>query len=563
MDLDELLRMNRPPDDFSLSHRDIARLFWKYRGALKSHERDRAFWEATVQNLETAYRKLSEAEERFRLLIQNFRGIVYQITPSAFRPLFFLGNVEEITGYGPEVFESGELTWDGIVHHDDLPILREERDKLLSSPGYVANCEYRIRHRDGEIRWVNDIAQRTGFGSEGADVVQGSIFDITHRKELEDELLKMHKLESLGLLAGGIAHDFNNILAAVLGNINLALLDTKPGGELHNKLREAEKASIRAKDLTRQLLTFSKGGAPIKKTISIRDLVRDSTGFALRGSNVRCRFLLPEELWPVDVDEGQMSQVINNLVINADQAMPDGGDIEISAENLLANAVGRPSIPAGNLVKITVQDHGVGISEENLGRIFDPYFTTKEQGSGLGLAISYSIVKRHDGAIEAESRAGVGTAFHIYLPASEKRTARKRSVSEGIIPGQGRILFMDDEESVRSVADAMLKVAGYTTAFARNGREAIARYEEANKSGQPFDAVILDLTIPGGMGGEETVSILRQIDPRVKAIVMSGYSESPVMANYRKYGFVDMMTKPFEISELSRKLHSALKGVAG
>jgi PAS domain S-box-containing protein len=389
---------------------------------------------------------------------------------------------------------------------------------------------------------------------------QGIIRDVTDKLRMEQELLRMEKLESTGILAGGIAHDFNNILTSILGNATLATMYTKPGEEIFNRLIEVEKASLRAKDLTQQLLTFSKGGAPIKKTTSIGELIKDSSGFALRGSTVKCEYNLPGNLWPVEVDEGQMSQVINNLVINAEQAMPESGTIKITAKNVIAKRKDGLPLKDGKYVLISIKDQGTGIPEEYLKKIFDPYFTTKQKGSGLGLAVIYSIINKHDGNVHVESRLGVGTTFHIYLPASKKRIHMRKSVSEEPIIGGGRILFMDDEEMVRDAAGEILRRIGYEVEFAKDGAEAIELYKKSKESGNPFDAVIVDLTIPGGMGGKEAIKKLLEIDPQVKAVVSSGYSIDPVMANFRKHGFRGVIAKPYKTKEISKLLHKVLKG---
>ncbi|MBM3235800.1 response regulator [Candidatus Poribacteria bacterium] len=393
--------------------------------------------------------------------------------------------------------------------------------------------------------------------------------DITEQRKMEQELQKIQKLESIGILAGGIAHDFNNILTAILGNISIAKIKANPKDEIYARLVEAEKASLQAKDLTQQLLTFSKGGAPIKKTESITELIKDSAEFALRGSNVKCEFFIPDDIWPVEIDKGQISQVINNLIINADQAMLGGGIIKVRVENVAPVGAMRPCqavaehalpIKEGKYVKIEIEDEGIGIPKEHLSKIFDPYFTTKQKGSGLGLATSHSIIKRHDGYIAVESELGVGTTFYIYLPASSKQIFSTKEFEERPVLGKGRILVIDDEEAVRNVAGSMLKHIGYEVEFAKDGVEALELYQKAEASGQPYDAVIVDLTIPGGMGGEQVIKKLLEIDPNVKAIVSSGYSTDAIMSNFKQYGFSGVVTKPYRIAELGETLSKVIKG---
>ncbi|MEW6116569.1 MAG: PAS domain S-box protein [Nitrospirota bacterium] len=397
---------------------------------------------------------------------------------------------------------------------------------------------------------------------EGAITGYASIMrDITERKRLEEEHLKTEKLESLSILAGGIAHDFNNLLTSILGNLSLAALYVMSDDKAHERLKEAERASLRAKDLTQQLLTFSKGGVPIKKIISLGTLIRESAGFALRGANVRCAFSIPEGLWTVSADEGQISQVIHNLVLNAQQAMPMGGTIKIEGKNTIIKDDDKFPLAAGNYVKITVRDQGIGIPKEHLQNIFDPYFTTKQGGSGLGLATVYSIIRKHGGSIAVESEPGKGATFYLYLPAATEAAAAPDGKERGAFTGKGRVLVMDDEEIIRDVSGAMLRSMGYSVEYARDGEEAIDLYKRARASGDPFDVVVMDLTIPGGMGGKEAMARLREIDPAVKAIVSSGYSNDPVMAHYKEYGFAGMVIKPYRIQELSETVYRVTRGL--
>ncbi len=384
--------------------------------------------------------------------------------------------------------------------------------------------------------------------------------DVSERIKLERELLKMEKLESVGILAGGIAHDFNNILTAIMGNIAIAMMYTKPGHELFARLVEAEKASLRARDLTQQLLTFSKGGAPVRKMTSIAEIIKDSAAFALRGSNVKCTFSFSDNLWPAEIDEGQMSQVINNLVINADHAMPDGGTVEISAENLKGEELGSILSPGKRYLKVMIADEGVGIPQEYIQKIFDPYFTTKEKGNGLGLAITYSIISKHDGHITVESEPGAGTTFTMYLPAGEGPLYAERTKTDNVhFTGKGRVLIMDDEASILDIAREMLRQVGYDVEVALNGDEAIEKYRQAIGTGMDFDAVILDLTVPGGTGGRETLRRLLEIDPETRAVVSSGYSNDTAMSNYKEYGFQGVIAKPYKFSEIARVMEDVLK----
>ncbi|HOC38753.1 MAG TPA: PAS domain S-box protein, partial [Thermodesulfobacteriota bacterium] len=380
--------------------------------------------------------------------------------------------------------------------------------------------------------------------------------DVTEKQKLELEILKAQKFESLGILAGGIAHDFNNILTAISGSITLAKMYAKPGEKTLEKLLQAEKASQRAKDLTRQLSSFSRGGMPEKKTASLAELIRDSVGFVLRGSNVRCEPLIADDLWPADVDAGQISQVLNNLIINADQAMTGGGIITITAENVMVLEEDTIPLASGPYVKIAVKDQGIGIPKDDLPKIFDPYFTTKREGNGLGLASAYSIMKKHNGHIMVESEPDLGTAFFLYLPAVKETTFVQEAEDDQPVSGKGRILLMDDEAEIRHLTGEMLESLGYQVDFARDGIEAVQLYENAVTSSNPFDVVIIDLTIPGSMGGKQTIQELHKIDPDVKAIIASGYTADPVLAEFKKYGFMNFITKPYKIGALSRILYT-------
>ena len=382
--------------------------------------------------------------------------------------------------------------------------------------------------------------------------------DITEQKKVDKELQKAEKLESLGLLAGGIAHDFNNILTSILVNISLSRIYVKNDDKPLARLNEAEKAISRAKDLTRQLLTFSSGGAPIRSQASIDYLLRDTAEFTLSGSNVKCEFDIPDNLRDVEIDKGQISQVIQNLVMNAVQAMPGGGTIRIGAENISLNEDHGLPLKDGKHIKIRVEDQGVGIPREFLNKVFDPFFSTKQKGSGLGLSTSYSIIKNHNGLLTLESELGSGTTFYVYLPVSGKRVKKKKPEEELLAAGQGKVLLMDDEEIILDATSDILQEIGYTVAVAKDGSEAIRMYREARQSSEPFDVVIMDLVVPGGMGGMETMQELQKIDPGVKAVVSSGYSTDPIIANYEEYGFWGAVSKPYKIEHMNAVLHRAI-----
>lgn len=384
------------------------------------------------------------------------------------------------------------------------------------------------------------------------------ILDVTAHKRLEEEQRRSQKLESLGVLAGGLAHDFNNLLMGIMGSISLArmyLEQGDPGLPAPTvPLGHAEKACERARALTQQLLTFARGGAPVKKALDVRELLTQAVNFCLSGSNVSCQFSLAGNLWNIEADEQQLTQVVGNIVLNAVEAMPEGGVLEVSAENRQLPE-GEPSgLPSGRVVEILIRDHGVGISSDHLHRVFDPYFSGKKGGRGLGLAIVYSVIVKHGGHVTVDSEVGTGTTVRVFLPAVESAAAVPAEAGPREAPGHGPILVMDDEEVVRTTTRAMLEVLGHPVETARDGTEMLARYREAVAAGRPFRLVIMDLTIPGGMGGLEALRELLALDPGARAIVSSGYSSDPVMADPGAYGFAGVIPKPYCLADLERIL---------
>ncbi|MEW6382089.1 MAG: response regulator [bacterium] len=388
---------------------------------------------------------------------------------------------------------------------------------------------------------------------DGSPLVLILGIDRTERRKMEEERQKAQRLESIGVLAGGIAHDFRNILVGIVGNLSLLRLYLEPDENISNLLDQAENASRRATDLSQQLLTFARGGAPVKEISSVSELLKDSAGFVLKGSKVKCELSLADDLWLVEIDTGQISQVFNNLLINANQAMPQGGIIRVSAENVTVSEQDGLPLREGRYIRVSVEDQGHGIPHEYLHRVFDPYFTTKEQGSGLGLATVYSIIRRHDGHIDVVSQLGVGTTFSLHLPAVEgkKTAARRNTVVRAVRPGEGRVLVLEDEDLVRNTVGKMLAYLGYEAEFALDGAQAVRLFQQARESGRPFVAVLADLIIPGGMGGHDAVKKLHELDPEVKAIATSGYANDPVLSEFRQYGFCAAIAKPYLIGELS------------
>lgn len=448
-----------------------------------------------------------------------------------------------MTGYPTEALH-GKGT--GLLFEKENERLRAA--DVLRSEGYV---ETTLRRKDGTM--IDILAQAASIDDTSQII---TVTDITYRARVEREQAKIGKLESLGVLAGGIAHDFNNILTMILGNITLGKIYMETDApKAKEKLSLAEQSIARAKELTQQLLTFSKGGAPITKVSSIADHLRETARFALTGTGVTCRFDIAEDLFPVAIDEGQMNQAIGHIAINAHQAMPQGGTILISARNAVFEN-DSVNLAAGRYVHISITDNGIGIPEEHLDRVFDPYFTTKQKGSGLGLAICYSIIKNHHGSITVESTLGVGSTFHIYLPVHNVPSLEERRIKEDMtkVIG-GNVLVMDDEEAILDIVGDILAYHGFTVDFARDGEEALCLYQKT-----VYDVVILDLTVPGGMGGREAMQELLRIDPMVRAIVSSGYSNDPIMSDYRQYGFKNVIAKPYDLEELGEVLRSVISG---
>ena len=391
------------------------------------------------------------------------------------------------------------------------------------------------------------------------------IRDLTERKNVEakrrqheQEMQHLQRLESLGILAGGIAHDFNNLLAVILANVSLVKTDLPITSENHDLLNEAEKASLQARGLTGQLLTFSKGGKPVKTVVNLEQILRDSSSFALRGKPVKCSLEIHGDLKFVEADASQLAQVFNNLVINACQAMPNGGQITIRARNYTAEMADKLLAAGGEYVQISIQDEGVGIAPEHLSKIFDPYFTTKQTGTGLGLAVVHSIINNHQGTVSATSKLGIGSTFTVLLPITKKTTPSATKLATPTAVQNRRILIVDDEAMVCRVLSKMLARLGYHAETAPDGEAAFEKYVLATEQKKSFDLLIMDLTIPGGMGGKEAIQKLRAFDPNVIAIVSSGYSNDPVLSDFSAYGFKGVMLKPYTHDQVKSALQKVL-----
>ncbi len=490
---------------------------------------------------------LRESEEKFRVLADSTPTAVMLYQDDHW--VYANRAAVAMCGYSEKELQ-GMPFW-GFVHPDYQSLIRENGRKRLRGDSTASSFEFKIIAKDGTEKWVVLSGASTTLGGRPSGII--SVLDITGRKQAEAELQNMRKLQSVGTLAGGIAHDFNNILTGLYGNIALAkeeLAKEHPGRAF---LEEAEKSMNRAVRLAKQLLTFAKGGDPVKEDVSLGALTEEVARFDLSGSKVSLIYRQADDLWPVEADKGQIQQVVSNLTVNARQAMPEGGHLYITLENAALPEAAVAGLRGGNYVKVTVRDEGTGIDPKHLDRIFDPYFTTKQAGTGLGLATVWSIIGKHGGHIGVESELGKGTAFTLYLPASARmQQADVKQPAEECRPAArtARILVMDDDEAISIIAARMLAPCGYSVASAPGGREALELYKRAMESGEPFDAVIMDLTIPGGIGGKEAIKNFLAIDPHVRAIVSSGYDADPVMANYAEYGFKDVAAKPYTQSEL-------------
>jgi len=455
-------------------------------------------------------------------------------------------------GYEPHEIEDRFEEWRSRCHPDDVASTMLEVEAAMADPDHEYRVVFRMRHKDGSWRWIH-ARSSVIRGEDGTPLrMVGSHLDLTDRHLLDEHVREVQKLESLGTLAAGIAHDFNNLLLAITGNLSI-VLDALPEDSEHaDLLADVDEAALRAQSLTNQLLTFSTGGHPVREIADTRDVILGSAQFMTRGSQAHCEFELADELLNIDADVGQISQVLGNLVVNADQAMPGGGVIDVTARNLEIGRGHETGLPPGSYVQISVTDDGEGIPQETLGRIFDPFFTTKATGSGLGLATSHSIVANHGGRILVESEVGVGTSFHVFLPAT---TLDPPHGGEGEArTGSGRLLVMDDEPAVRTAMRRMLARLGYAAETVANGDEAVALYREALEAGDPFEAVILDLTIPGKPSGEQVLQDLLEVDADVVALVASGYAENDVLAHYAEHGFAGRLQKPFTAQALGDQL---------
>lgn len=507
--------------------------------------------------------RLRESEVHYRLLADEASDVIWMLD-SNYRFTYISPADERIRGYrsdeviGRHVFEF--LSEEGIAVLKKLAQQRIEGEKQGIMTG-SATFEAQHLCKDGRWLWV-EISSTPKRAPDGTVIgFHGISREITERKERENELLKIEKMESLGALAGGIAHDFNNILTGIMGNISFAKMFLDADHKSYKPLAEAEKASLRAGTLANQLLTFARGGEPVKKIVSLKPLVNETVSLVLRGSNVKGIIEITEAVHSIEADEGQVMQVFHNIIINATQAMPGGGTLTVSGENEHLEGANSMNLPGGSYVRLSFTDQGCGISDIDLKKIFDPYFTTKSSGTGLGLASVHSIVNRHGGHIGVRSTTGSGTTFTIHLPSTGEAYGVDQADPATPRTGEhtgGSILIMDDEEIIRKMTTEILGFLGYQATACEDGAEAVAWYKAAKESGTTIAAVIMDLTIPGGMGGKEAAAEILAIDPNACLIVSSGYSSDPIMSDYTAYGFSGAITKPYNITEFEQLLSSML-----
>ena len=576
------------PDEQAYAHREADLELLKNRGkqiyeAKKRHAdgtlRDVLFHKAVWNNqdgeaqglvgiiLDITKRKQAEKElaaekERLAVTLKSIGDGV--ITTDIDGNVVLLNQIaEDITGWSQDEARGCPLEEIfNIIHAETRKPCENPSQKVMAQGAIIAknNHPILIAKNGTDIH----IAESCAPIRDRNEIIIGVVLvfrDITNQLKTEQELLKIKKLESVAVLAGGIAHDFNNILSGILGNIELASLRISENDQTALLLTNAKKATLRAAKLTEQLLTFSKGGEPVKETTSLERIIRDSAEFVLHGSNTFCEYSIPEKLWKINADSGQISQVIQNIILNARHSMPEGGKVMVRCNNIQGSAAHPPQIATdSDFIHLTIQDSGSGIPNEIIDKVFDPYFSTKQNGNGLGLAICHSIIKKHDGHILVQSEPGKGTTFSIYLPASVAAVAPVVcDQNTAKIARPLRIIVMDDEEILRITTEAQLIHLGHEVVLTMDGTETINKYKELQELGKPVDLLFMDLTIPGGMGGKKAVREILKLNPDAKVIVSSGYSNDPVVANYREYGFIASLAKPFDLEELNDTLVSVLK----
>jgi len=549
----EALRLNA--DDYLLKPCEIEDMFFRIERCLEKLELKRK-----IRRSEEALRK---SEQRFRTIADFTYDWEYWVAPDG-TCIYVSPSCERITGYTAEAFMRDPELLNHIVHSNDLSAWVTHQCNAFKGSGPLST-DFRIMTTGGKEKWISHNCQPV-YNNDGKFIgLRCSNRDSSHRKRMERDVLKARKFETIAVMTDGIAHDYNNLLSVVMGNMSLAQTYLKPDHKIYKLLNNADRALLQIKDLTRQLFTFSENFTPMKKNIAIAPMLENLVMLFTSGSECECQFDIADDLWSVEIDRAQIGQVIRNLVMNAEDAMPLGGMIKVSAANKEILQEDESVASPGKYIEIAVEDQGVGIPPELIDKIFDPYFSTKEKGvqkgMGLGLAICHSVIKKHGGNLNVKSKPGDGSVFSFFLPASSRKTVKPGALRFPFFPTtpkiSEKILVMDDEEMIRDLSTEMLRRLGYDAVCSDDGQETLALYRKAMEMGEPFDAVILDLTIKGGMGGIETIGKLLEIDPQAKAIVSTGYSVNKIMINYKKYGFCGVVAKPYSL----HKLHDVLSRV--
>jgi two-component system cell cycle sensor histidine kinase/response regulator CckA len=503
--------------------------------------------------LEMQNEELKEARDKMEALLEKYTDL-YDFAPVGYLTLDHEGVIREANLAGASLLGIArsalvDRRFGLFVSPADRPVFNAFIEKVFKS-GAREECDVSLLMKG---RPPLDVGMEA-IAFESGQTCRVAVTDITERKRVEADRLILNKLESTGILAAGLAHDFNNLLTVILLNLELAQTLTPVGGDLAQLLAEARKAAVTASSLTQQLITFAKGGTPVRKPTRLAGVIQESVRLALSGSNVRCESSLAEDLWAAEVDAGQIGQVFRNVALNAREAMPQGGVVFVRAGNVVLNYHEQFSLSPGEYVQVSIADHGVGVAKDVLPKIFDPYFSTKQggkqRGMGLGLTICHAVVQKHEGAITVKSELGVGTTFHIYLPATRKLSGGEKAAVPAGVSRPGLVLVMEDEEAVKTVVGLTLRGMGHEVELAENGQMAIEVYKKAQSLGRHFDVVLLDLTVRGGMGGQETIQALLKIDPAMKAIAMSGYAHDPVILEPERHGFKGALAKPFEGDKL-------------
>jgi PAS domain S-box-containing protein len=508
-----------------------------------------------IRKRQAVEQNLRVSEERYRSLVEMAGDAIFIADAESGLITDVNRKATELVGRQPPEIIGRHLLSLHPADDGDLYV-RLVKNNYTTTP---LNTTLYVQHSSGRKVPVEITSSLLDYG--GRRIILGIFRDITQRLRIDEELQKSERLKTASILAGGIAHDFNNLLTAILANVSIAELEAAGNENLLKRLQSMEEAVNRARGMTHQLLTFAKGGKSVKKPVRLGRIIEDSTSFVLHGSGVKCGCQIAPDLWPVNVDVDQISQVITNIVLNASHAMNGSGLCQVTGENIIVHDSDRLLLEPGRYIRIAIRDEGHGIPEDKLDRIFDPFYTTKPQGSGLGLSSAYAIIQNHGGRIQVESLVGKGTTFAIYLPATADAPVEHEADSaEADLKGGGRILVMDDEEIIRDAADNLLGFLGYEVDTANDGVAALRMYKEALSMAKPYKAVIMDLTVSGGMGGKEAVKRLREIDPDARVIVSSGYYTDPIMTNHRAYGFDAAVPKPYQMNELGRAVKEILAG---